>query len=142
MTDARGRAVQGYLPFVPPETTRSDMRAYVSMLNGKPKPHLGRSERLRRAEDLMGPHIRRLRPDRPLTGALRETLRICYPTGGEHAQGEAMTEWPDLGGWAEMFNWMCQARGVMDGSAHVTEMRLQKVWADPPGVYVKIEELR
>ena len=136
------RAVQAFLPFVPPRVTHNDLKAAIKYVNSRPVPYIRKSDRLRAAEDDMRPHVAKIAPDMPLRGPLREVLKVCYPTGGKHAQGEPMTNKPDLDNWIKPFNDILQDCKVIRDDAHIADMHVTKVWADPAGVWVRVEEIK
>jgi len=48
---------------------------------------------------------------------------------------------PDLDNFIKTFQDICQACGAIDNDSHVVEIRACKVWVDPPGVFVRFEEI-
>ena len=136
------RAVQAFLPFVPPRVTHNDLKASLKYVNGRPVPFIRKSDRLRRAEDDMRPHVAKIAPDFPLRGPLRERVKICYPTGGKHGQGEPMTCKPDLDNWIKPFNDLLEECKVINNDAHIADVHVMKLWADPAGVWVRLEEIK
>lgn len=140
-----GRAVQGFLPFVPPTVTHNDLEAYTFRRDGKMRAGIRKSDRLKAAEDMMRPYVQRLAESMtccPLRGKVVETLKICWPTDGEHEQGEFRDDAPDLDNWIKTFNDLCESCGVISDDKHVVRYKdIVKVWADPAGVFVRFEEI-
>ena len=140
-----GSAVQGFLPFVPPTVTHNDLEAYTFRRGSKLVAGIRKSDRLKAAEDMMRPYVRRLAESSaccPIRGKMAETLKICWPTDGEHEQGEFRDDAPDLDNWIKTFNDLCESCGVIDDDRHVVRYKdIVKVWADPAGVFVKFEEI-
>ena len=140
-----GSAVQGFLPFVPPTVTHNDLETYTFRKGGKVRSGIRKSDRLKAAEDMMRPYVRRLAESSaccPIRGKVAETLKICWPTDGEHEQGEFRDDAPDLDNWIKTFNDLCEACGVIDDDRHVVRYKdIVKVWADPAGVFVRFEEI-
>lgn len=142
-----GRAVQAFLPFVPPTVTHNDLEAYTYKdKDGKVRAGIRKSDRLKAAEDAMRPYVRRWVEQMtccPLHGPVIETLRICWPTDGRHEQGEPRDDPPDLDNWIKTFNDLCESCGAISDDAHVVKYKdVVKVWADPAGVFVRFEEVR
>lgn len=139
-------SVQGFLTFVPPTVTHNDLEAYTYRRNGKMCAGIRKSDRLKAAEDMMRPYVQRWAESMtccPLRGKVIETLKICWPTEGEHEQGELMDEAPDLDNWIKTFNDLCEACGVIADDKNVVRYKdVVKVWADPAGVFVRFEEIR
>ena len=137
-------AVQGFLPFVPPTVTHNALEAYTFKRQGKVKAGIRKSERLKEAEDMMRPHVQRLARSSaccPIKGAVVETLKVCWPCEGRHKQGEPRTDPPDLDNWEKTFNDLCEAEGLITCDAHIVAKHTYKLWADPPGVFVRFEEV-
>lgn len=139
-----GRSVQAFLPFVPPTVTHNDLEAYTFKRGGKTIAGIRKSNRLKDAEDLMRPYVHRMVESSaccPLSGAVRETVKVCWPTMGKHAQGEPMTDVPDIDNFIKTFNDLCQLCGAITNDSHVADLRATKAWADPAGVFVRFEEI-
>lgn len=139
-----GRRVQGFLPFVPPTVTHNDLEAYTFKRGGKVVASIRKSDRLKAAEDMMRPYVQRMaasEPCCPLKGAVAETLKVCWPTGGRHEQGEPRRDPPDFDNWAKTFNDLCESCGIITDDAHIVAAHVYKLWADPPGVFVRFEEI-
>lgn len=139
------RAVQGFLPFVPPTVTHNALEAYTFRRGGKVCAGIRKSDALKAAEDMMWPYVQRLADASsccPLKGPVIETLKICWPCGDKHRQGEVRTDPPDLDNWIKTFNDLCEKCGIISDDAHVVGYRnVGKYWADPAGVFVRFEEL-
>lgn len=142
--DARRRSIQGFLPFEPPTVTHNALEAYKFRLGGHTKAGIRKSERLKDAEDMMRPYIRRLAESSlccPIKGPVIETLKICWPTNGKHRQNEPRTNPPDLDNWEKTFNDLCEKCGIITDDAHIVAKHTYKMWADPAGVFVRFEEI-
>ena len=133
-----GRAVQSFLAMVPPTVTHNDLETYVRA-NGT--RGVRKSDRLRDAESLIQAHLSRVRPVAPLSGALRADVRWCFPTGGRHAQGEPMTDVPDLDNLEKTFLDCCRREGLIADDRLVVEKRTLKAWSDPAGIWFRFEEV-
>ena len=140
-----GRAVQAFLPFVPPTVTHNDLEAYTYKSDGKTHAGIRKSRRLKAAEDAMRPYVQRWADSMaccPMRGPVVETLKVCWPTDGRHEQGEPRSDPPDLDNWIKTFNDLCESCGVISNDAHVVGYRsVCKCWADPAGVFVRFEEV-
>ena len=140
-----GRAVQGFLPFEPPTVTHNDLEAYTYTRGKKTYAGIRKSDRLKAAEDMMRPYIKRLADSFiccPIKGPVVETLKVCWPTEGKHEQGELRCDPPDLDNWMKTFNDLCEQCGIISNDAHIVRYKdVYKVWADPAGVFVRFEEV-
>ncbi len=138
-----GRSVQAFLAFVPPRVTHNDLEAYTFKRGGKVRAGIRKSDRLRDAEDMIRPHVQRMaeRVSRPMSGKIAERVKVCWPTGGRHEQGEPMGDAPDLDNWVKTFNDICESCGIIEDDRLVVDLHVTKAWADPAGVFVRFEEL-
>lgn len=144
MPRRKKRSVAGFLPFVPPTVTHNDLEAYTTKRKGRTVACIRKSDRLRAAEDMMWPYVLRLKESSwglPLKRPVRETLKISWPCGESHKQGEPRSDAPDLDNWVKTFNDLCERAGIISCDAHIVEEHLYKAWAEPAGVYVKFEEI-
>ena len=137
------RAVQGFLPFVPPTVTHNAMEAYTFKRGGRVRAGLRKSDRLRGAEEMMRPYVERLAAscERPLRPPVEQTVKICWPTGGVHGQGEPRVDPPDYDNWVKTFNDLCEGAGILADDAHIASAHVYKLWADPAGVFVRFREI-
>ena len=139
-----GRAVQTFLPFVPPTVTHNDLEPYTYRRGGKTRAGIRKSDRLKDAEDMMRPYLERVASGWscvPLKPPVRETLKICWPTDGKHKQGELRIDPPDLDNWEKTWHDLVESVGIVANDSHIVDKRSVKVWADPAGVFVRFEEI-
>lgn len=132
------RVVQGFVAMVPPTVTHNDLM--VRRGRGG-KCYIGKSDRLREAEDAICARLRHIAPDEPVAGPARVTVRLCFPTGGRHAQGEPMADVPDLD---NIFKTLgdCMVRcGLIEDDRLIVQLSLAKAWSDPAGIWVRVEAL-
>lgn len=138
------RAVQCFLPFLPPTVTHNDLEAYTFKKGGKRIAAIRKSDRLRAAEDMMRPYVQRMADSSlccPMRGPVAQTVKICWPCGGKHEQGEPRSDPPDYDNWVKTFNDLCESCGIITNDAHIVAAHVYKVWADPAGVFVRFEEI-
>ena len=122
---------------VPPTTTHNALE-----IHGRgEKRFLGKSAALKEAESKWEAHLARFAPPAPLTGPLRADLRLCWPTLGKHAQGEPKDTKPDLDNSEKTFWDVCQKLGYYKGDHQIAAKQVSKCWADPAGVYLRLEEI-
>ena len=137
-----GRAVQAFLPVEPPTVTHNDLVAYVVYgPDDKPMAAIRRSDRLMEAEAALLAQVGRHVPDEALSGPLRVQVRLCFGTRGRHDQGEPHVGKPDLDNFLKGFlDCLTRAR-VIEDDRMVCELRASKAWADPAGVWLRVEEI-
>jgi len=139
-----GYSVQSFLPFIPPTVTHNDLEAYTFKRGGKIKAKIRKTERLRDAEDLMRPYVQRFAEASlhiPLRPPVEQTVKICWPTGGVHEQGELRITPPDYDNWVKTFNDLCERAGIIVNDSHIAIAHIHKVYADPAGVFMKFREI-
>jgi Holliday junction resolvase RusA-like endonuclease len=132
------RSVQCFLPTPPPSVTHYALE----IRRGKGRQmFIGKSDRLRAEEDRLRPYVAKLAPDRPLSGKLRETVKLVWPTNGEHEQGEPKETKPDADNVIKTFNDLLETCHVIVNDAMICDMRIQKMYGDPAGIWVRVEEI-
>ena len=139
MSSAAGPlAWQAFLAMKPPSVTHNDLT-----VRKHPSGHhyIGKTDRLREAEDAICARIRTSAPEATMGGKLRAKVTWCFPTRGRHQQGEPMDEVPDLDNLAKTFLDCLKTCGVIADDAIVAEEHLTKVWSDPCGIFVRIEHI-
>jgi Holliday junction resolvase RusA-like endonuclease len=133
-----GRAIETFLPMVPPRVTHNDLEVHRV---GGGRATIGKSADLREAEAALGARVAKVAPDVPLSGPLRLQVRVCWPCGGRHGQGEPMRDKPDWDNFAKTFQDVLARCHVIRDDKDVVDARVAKAWADPAGIWFRVEEL-
>lgn len=139
-----GRAWQAFLAVEPPTVTHNDLVAYVvgdGRGGGRTRASIRKSDRLREAEGALMAALGACAPPEPLSGPLRLDVRLCFATGGRHAQGEPKATRPDVDNSIKTILDCLTRAGVIEDDARVAELRAAKAWADPAGIWVRAERL-
>lgn len=136
-----GRAWQAFLAVEPPTVTHNDLEAYVVMRRGMPRAAVRKSDRLKAAEDAIMAALGRCAPDLPLSGPLRLDVRWCFATHGRHEQGEPHAQRPDVDNLCKTLSDCLVRAGVIADDRLVADGMLAKAWADPAGIWVRVEEI-
>lgn len=129
--------IEFFEPMIPPNTTHNAME----IRKRGDKTFLGKSEALLDAEIKWEAHLGQFAPEKPLTGPLRADLRLCWPTDCKHYQGEPKDTKPDLDNVEKTFWDVCERLGYYKGDQQVVAKQVSKCWADPAGVYLRLEEI-
>lgn len=119
--------------------SHNDLEPYVRRGDGKARIRKG--DALAEAEERILPRLAPFAPDEPLEGPLRAELRMCWPTGGEHAQGEPKATKPDCDNVEKVLWDLMERLGFFRDDAQIVDKRVAKMWADPMGFYFEIEEV-
>ena len=128
-------------PMVPPTTTHNDLEIRYKHQGGRRVPFIGKSDDLKRAEASWRAHLAKHRPEKPLSGAVYCEMRVCWPTDGGHAQGEPKTTVPDNDNVEKTVWDVLKSLGFVEDDAQIAHNRTMKMWADPAGIYLRLEEM-
>ena len=131
-------AVELFCPMRVPTATHNGLLA-VSDRRGKAR--LVKSQALREAEAAWESHLARFAPPEPLSGPLRAIVRFCWEADAAHPAGTPKATKPDLDNLEKAFWDVLQRLKFFSGDQQVALKDVAKLYADVPGVYVRIEEM-
>lgn len=139
------RAWQAFLTTQPPSITHNALHIQWRYKDGSKVPFIAKKESLRKAEDDLAAYVARAAVGcdvLPLRGPLRETVKFMWAPHGDHAEGTPRIVKPDLDNLCKTLNDVLERQKVIADDAHVVDLRLVKAYATPPGIFVRIEEIR
>lgn len=137
-----GRTIQSFLPVRLTNISHNALEVrWRNDGRGGRVPYIGKSDRLRRAEDDIRPHVVRIAPEVPLTGVLRETVKLVWPCDATHPRGAARTTKPDADNVVKTLNDVLQECHVIADDAMVADMRVIKMYGEVAGIWLRLEEL-
>ena len=119
--------IEFFEPMVPPTATHNDME--IPRIAGKA------------AEAKWEAHLAKHAPQKPFDGPVAVEMRICWPTGGEHAQGSWHAVKPDADNVEKTVFDIMAKLGYFENDSRVALHSTSKLWSDPAGIYVRMEEL-
>lgn len=125
-----------FLKLVPPTVTAQMHK--VAMRGGKPVFY--DPPALESARELLTVMLKRHRPREPYSGGVRLTVRWLFPRG-RHRDGEWRITRPDTDNLQKLLKDCMTRCGFWKDDALVASETAEKLWAEAPGIYVKIEEL-
>ena len=125
-----------FLNIVPPTVTAQMHK--VAMRGGKPVFY--DPPALESARELRTVMLNRHRPKKPYSGGVRLTVRWMFPRG-RHRDGEYRITRPDTDNLQKLLKDCMTRCGFWKDDALVASETAEKLWAEAPGIYVKIEEL-
>ena len=131
-------AVELFCPMRVPTATHNGLLA-VSDRRGKAR--LVKSQALREAEASWESHLARFAPPRPLSGPLMADVRFCWAADARHPAGTPKATKPDLDNVEKAFWDALQRLRYFVGDQQVALKTVAKLYAEAPGVYVKLEEM-
>lgn len=127
---------QFFMPMIPPTTTAQERQ--VRIVHGKPIFY--DTQAIKDAKDLLCGHLVRHTPDTPMSGAIRLTVTWCFKGKG-HRNGEAKTTKPDTDNLQKMLKDCMTKCGYWHDDAQVAQEIITKIWNDPSGIFIKVEQI-
>lgn len=125
-----------FLPMIPPRATAQEHK--VTYARGSPGFY--DPPKLKDARAKLTAHLAKYVPEEKYTGAVRLTVKWCFPRG-RRRDGEYKTTRPDTDNLQKLLKDCMTACGYWTDDALVASEIVEKFWAEIPGIYIKIEEL-
>ena len=125
-----------FLKIVPPTVTAQMHK--VAMRGGKPVFY--DPPALESARELLTVMLKRNRPKKPYSGGVRLTVRWMFPRG-RHRDGEYRITRPDTDNLQKLLKDCMTRCGFWRDDALVASETAEKLWAEAPGIYIRIDEL-
>lgn len=126
-----------FMAMIPPTATHQEKK--VAVVHGRPKFY--EPPELLAARAKLMEHLSGHRPSEPYMSAVRLIVKWLFPKG-KHQNGEYRATKPDTDNLQKLFKDCMTAAGFWKDDALVASEVVEKFWADVPGIYVKIEELK
>ncbi len=120
-----------------PTTTHQQKK--VTVIKGK--PHFYEPEDLKNARSKFMSLLNRHKPPDKLQGALRLTVKWCFPRIKGSNNGQYKTTKPDTDNLQKLLKDCMTDLGYWQDDAQVASEIVEKFWADTVGIYVKVEEI-
>ena len=131
--------MQFFLPMYPPTCTAQQHRV-VARGKGKPAAFFD-SPALADARAKLTANLAQHRPDTPLNGPIRLTVKWCFPATGKHKDGDWKVTKPDTDNLQKLLKDVMTRAGFWVDDARVCSEIVEKFWADVPGIWIRIETL-
>lgn len=128
-----------FLPMRRPPTITAQQRE-VTCVDGK--PHFYEPAGLAAARALLRDHLAPWAPDEPYDTAVRLVNKWCWPTNGRYPNGTPKHTAPDTENLVKMLKDVMEELGFFTVDSRVASEITEKFWADPSGIFIRIEELR
>lgn len=119
-----------------PTVTAQERR--VRIVKGKPVFY--DSPRIKSAKALLVAHLKQHRPPKPYDSGVRLRVSWLFPKG-RHKDGEYRITKPDTDNLQKMLKDCMTLVGFWTDDALVASELCEKLWADVPGIYIRIEQL-
>ena len=124
------------MPMVPPTVTHQEKSVRVV----KGKPVFYEPPELADARAKLTAHLSHHKPARRLRGGVRLWVKWLFPRG-RHPSGSWRTTKPDTDNLQKLIKDCMTEVGFWTDDAQVCSEITEKFWADPPGIYIRAEEL-
>jgi Holliday junction resolvase RusA-like endonuclease len=126
-----------FVTIVPPTVTHQEKK--VRVVNGKPIFY--EPDELKDARQKLLAHLAKHVPDEKFTGPIQLITKWCY-LKGKHGNGEYKTTKPDTDNMIKLLKDVMTELGYWQDDALVASEITEKFWADNPGIYVRINQLK
>ena len=122
-----------------PPTSTAQMKK-VTVVNGKPRFY--EPETVAKAKAKLTAHLAQHVPSERYEGAVRLTAKWCFPMTKTSRDGQYKYTRPDTDNLQKMLKDCMSELGFWKDDALVASEIVEKFWAEVPGIYIKIEELK
>ena len=130
--------IEYFMAMNPPTVTHQEKKIHV--VNGKPVPY--EPEELKAARMKLNAYLSKFKPEEKYTGPLELLTKWCFHRSGKHRNGEYRTSKPDTDNLQKLLKDCMTDVGFWKDDALVCREITEKFWADVPGIYIRIEELK
>ena len=126
--------IELFLPMIPPTITAQQHKVSHGRFYDPPELKMAKIK----LKDSLIPYV----PEKPLDGALRLIVKWCFPVKGKHQNGEYKTTKPDTDNLNKALKDIMEDLNFFINDSRVASEIIEKFWADIPGVYICLEELK
>ena len=126
--------IELFLPMIPPTITAQQHKVSHGRFYDPPELKMAKMK----LRDSLIPYV----PEKPLDGALRLIVKWCFPVKGSHRNGEYKTTKPDTDNLNKALKDIMEDLNFFVNDSRVASEIIEKFWADIPGVYIRLEELK
>ena len=126
--------IEFFLPMIPPTITAQQHKVSHGRFYDPPELKMAKMK----LRDSLIPYV----PEKPLDGALRLVVKWCFPIKGRHRNGEYKTTKPDTDNLNKALKDIMEDLNFFVNDSRVASEIIEKFWADIPGVYIRLEELK
>lgn len=120
--------------------TKTAQEAHWAVKNGKPYKY--EDYRLKAVRQLYLSKLSAHKPNEPLQGPIRLTVKWCFKASKTHPPGTWKTTKPDTDNLIKLFKDCMTQVGFWKDDAQVCSDLQEKFYNDICGIYVKVEEIK
>lgn len=129
--------IEFFMNMIPPETTHQQKKVHVV----KNKPIFYEPDDLKKAREKLMAHLSKYVPKEKMMGPVGMTVKWCFPTTGDHQNGEYKWTKPDLDNSNKLLQDCLTKLGFWKDDSYVVSLIAEKFWSDIPGIYIRIEAI-
>lgn len=135
--------IQFFLPMKPPTTTHNAKQLHAYLKNGKPCANLHDSPELKQTRAKLHAYLAPHAPAQPIPAGhpVRLLVKWCFLPDETHADGTWRTSKPDTDNLQKALKDEMTRLHFWADDAQVCSEIIEKFWASPCGVFIRVEEL-
>lgn len=126
--------IEFFMAMKPPTITQQEHRF------GKGKVY--EDQRLKNARLLIRNHLAKHVPEEKMDGPLRLTVKWCFPMAKRRHDGQYKHTKPDTDNLNKLLKDEMERLGFFVNDSRIASEIIEKFWAEIPGIYVKLENLK
>ena len=126
------------MPMIPPTATSQEHKVMVK----NDKPVFYDPPEVKEAKAKLIAHLSKHTPPKPYSDGVMLTVKWLFPKGSSHKDGKYRTTKPDTDNLQKLLKDCMTKCGFWKDDALVASEHIEKFWADTPGIYIEIKELR
>lgn len=132
-----------FLPMVPPTVTHQEKKVRVVVRDGRHVPQFYEPYELQAARAMFREKLAQHAPERKLKGpvVLQVSWRFPLDKGKRHRDGEYKTSKPDTDNLQKLLKDCMTTAGFWRDDAQVCLECVEKLWAERPGILIRVEEM-
>lgn len=127
-----------FMAMVPPTITAQEHKIVVR--NGR--GYFYDPPELKAAKQKLMAHLKKHAPEKPYCSGIRLTAIWAFPACDNHEVGSYRIARPDTDNLQKLLKDCMTKTGFWKDDALVASETIEKFWGNPPGIYIRIEELQ
>lgn len=132
------RTTEFFVTMQPPTKTYQEKK--ITVRNGQPV--LYEPQELKDVRAKLTAYLARYVPDKKYSTTVRLVTKWCFGIKGKHTNGEYKASKPDTDNLQKMLKDVMTDLGFWKDDALVASEITEKFWANIPGIYIRIEEIK
>jgi Holliday junction resolvase RusA-like endonuclease len=129
--------IEFFMPMIPPTITHQEKKVHVVC----GKPIFYEPEELKAARNKLEAHLAKHKPKEKCRNGIELVVKWCFPRG-KHKDGEYRITKPDTDNLQKLLKDCMTKIGFWEDDAQVCLEIVEKFWAEIPGIFISIRELK